>query len=69
LRLRWLAFVSALTLLSGCIRMDFDLCDDDPPHPECADAGQDGGTDAGASSDSGSDAGADAGSDAGADAG
>ncbi len=57
--------------LSGCLRQDFNLCEDVPPHPECADGGSDAGSDAGtdAGSDAGTDAGAGAGSDAGRDAG
>ncbi|MCB9593059.1 MAG: hypothetical protein H6719_10030 [Sandaracinaceae bacterium] len=65
------------TSLGGCIRHEFDLCAETPPHPDCSDAGDgtdagpgptpDAGTDAG--SDAGSDAGTDAGSDAGTDAG
>ena len=31
--------------LSGCVRIDFNLCDDDPPHPECLDAGTDAAVD------------------------
>ena len=37
--------------LSGCIRMDFNLCDDDPPHPECLDAGTDAAVDGGPDAD------------------
>jgi hypothetical protein len=65
-------FVVALVSLalalaaSGCLRSKFDLCNADPPDPECQalDAGRDVGVDA-ATDDAGAD---DAGVDAGIDA-
>ncbi|MBX3268727.1 MAG: hypothetical protein KF729_00615 [Sandaracinaceae bacterium] len=53
-------------LLAGCIRQSFDLCAEEPPHPDCA---LDAGDDAGGGEDAGDDAGHDAGDDAGHDAG
>lgn len=36
--------------LSGCLRVEFDRCDDDEPHPDCAllDGASDAGADASA---------------------
>ncbi len=57
-----LALALALaTLASGCIRHEFDLCLEDPPHPDCVDGGE--------PTDAGSDAGVDAATDAAVDAG
>jgi hypothetical protein len=44
--------VVCLVAMSGCLRLEFDLCDDPDPPPECgldagADAGIDGGPDGG----------------------
>ncbi len=48
---------------SGCLRQNFDLCDEDPPHPDCAriDAGPDAGLDGGAADGGAADGGDDAG--------
>ena len=71
--MRGLLIVLLPFLLSGCIRFDFDLCADEPPHPDCVDSGppRDSGVDAGADSgvDAGTDSGVDAGTDSGVDAG
>jgi len=48
LRRATLALAVALPLsLAGCIRLNFDLCDQDPPHPDCLDGGADAGVDSG----------------------
>ena len=67
MRRAWIA-IAAASLLGGCIRMNFDRCADDPPHPDCADldAGPDGSVDGGV--DAGTDASLDASLDAGSDA-
>jgi hypothetical protein len=51
-RLAFLTFVVlaaiAAGIAPGCLRRKFDLCLEDPPHPDCPrDAGADGGTAAG----------------------
>lgn len=66
MRLRfWLVLLALLLPLSGCIRYEYDLCDDPMPHPDCAalDGGEveeDGGADAGAPDAGAPDAGSDA---------
>ena len=30
-----LLVILTATLLGGCIRIDFDLCEEEPPHPDC----------------------------------
>ncbi|MBX7196258.1 MAG: hypothetical protein K1X94_29650 [Sandaracinaceae bacterium] len=43
--------------LAGCLRPKFDLCAEDPPHPDCPhDAGPDAAVDAPAATDAASDA-------------
>lgn len=45
-----ISFALALTV-SGCLRVEFDRCDDEAPHPDCAlldGAAQDAGPDASA---------------------
>ena len=52
--MRRLLTMSALLFvfaLPGCIRMDFNLCEDVPPHPECSDAGSDAASDAASAPD------------------
>jgi hypothetical protein len=40
------ALLALAAALGGCLRVEFDRCDDDEPHPDCALL--DGATDAGA---------------------
>jgi hypothetical protein len=45
---RYVLIVLFALAAAGCVRIHFDLCDEDPPHPECmidgaVDAGPDGG--------------------------
>lgn len=35
-----------VALASGCVRIHFDLCAEDPPHDECLDGSIDAGPDA-----------------------
>ena len=45
-RFLMLLVVFAALTLGGCLRLEFDLCDQDPPHPDCLDGSIDGGEDA-----------------------
>lgn len=46
---RWLGFFVLAAAQTGCLRLSYDLCEGDNPHPECAalDAGRDAGKDGG----------------------
>lgn len=47
---RYLLIIVLALATSGCLRMQFDRCDDQEPHPDCAlldGATRDGGADAG----------------------
>lgn len=52
------ALLALAAALGGCLRVEFDRCDDDEPHPDCALL--DGAVDASAVDASAADAGADA---------
>ena len=44
-RLLVLSVLAFLSLLSSCIRIDFDLCEESRPHEDCGDGGADASTD------------------------
>lgn len=59
-----LALLAALTT-AGCLRRRFNLCAEDPPHPDCpSDAGVDASSDAGGPADDAASAADDAAADA-----